>query len=118
MAVGECDTDLPCKEATFNSRHPFMQDESIFAPRLTISQAYAQLFEGKATPSGSLSTSLALVKVKTADDETESADQDSNSDFTPFDLFILIHCMALLSPFAVVSLTHLLQLSTCTSTPV
>jgi hypothetical protein len=93
MAPAEYDTDLPCKETIFSSRHPFMQDELIFAPRLTISQAFGQLFEGKArtSPAG-LSSSMALVNSNFAETPPQLGDKDSSCDLTPFDLFILIHC--------------------------
>ncbi|KIX06759.1 uncharacterized protein Z518_04735 [Rhinocladiella mackenziei CBS 650.93] len=102
LTLAELDTDLPCKEAIFSSRHPFMQDESIFAPRLTISQAFAMLFEGKAptaasNTSSSLSLSSALVRVgvDAAEDPshepTTTMAEDLNCDMTVFDLFILIH---------------------------
>ncbi len=93
MAPAEFDTDLPCKESIFSSRHPFMQDELIFAPRLTISQAFGQLFEGKArTSSAGLSSSMALVISNFAETPPQLGDKDNSCDLTPFDLFILIHC--------------------------
>lgn len=77
MTLAEFDTDLPCKEAIFSSRHPFMQDDSIFAPRLTISQAFALLFEAQ------------------SEEQEEDRQNPVSWGLTPFDLFILIHCKPL-----------------------
>ena len=94
MSPVEFDTDLPCKEAIFSSRHPFMQSDSIFAPRQPIAEAFSSLFEGKAkTSSAGLSSSMALVNSNFTETPTQTSDIDTNGDFTPFDLFILIHCM-------------------------
>ncbi|KIX93947.1 uncharacterized protein Z520_10284 [Fonsecaea multimorphosa CBS 102226] len=87
ITLGELDNDLPCKEAIFSSRHPFMQDDSIFAPRLTMSQAFALLFDGKAKASDSTTASQA--------DPSESGasleETEGGCNLTIFDLFILIH---------------------------
>jgi hypothetical protein len=82
ITLAELDNDLPCKEATFSSRHPFMQDESVFASRITISQAFALLFNGKAK------VDSAVVSVHSG----EVSEQAEDCDLTIFDLFILIHC--------------------------
>ncbi|KAH0842656.1 hypothetical protein AYO21_08995 [Fonsecaea monophora] len=89
ITLGELDNDLPCKEAIFSSRHPFMQDDSIFAPRLTMSQAFALLFDGKARTSDSAKESMLVA------DESENGttleETEGNCNLTIFDLFILIH---------------------------
>ncbi|EXJ53618.1 uncharacterized protein A1O5_13185 [Cladophialophora psammophila CBS 110553] len=87
ITLAELDNDLPCKEAIFSSRHPFMQDDSIFAPRLTMSQAFALLFDGKAKGADSTTASQAdLSEIGASSGETEGS-----CDLTIFDLFILIH---------------------------
>lgn len=37
--------DIPCKENTFASSHPFVDDELIFTPRETWHKSYSSLFE-------------------------------------------------------------------------
>ena len=37
--------DIPCKEKTFASNHPFVDDELIFTPRETWHKSYSSLFE-------------------------------------------------------------------------
>ncbi|KAI1613525.1 hypothetical protein EDD36DRAFT_199812 [Exophiala viscosa] len=103
MTLAEYDTDLPCKEAIFSSRHPFMQDDSIFAPRITISQAFAQLFQGKPKPL--LSSSMALVRSNSVASETVPS-MDASGDFTPFDLFILIHFLYTYIHSCIMTLSH------------
>lgn len=91
ITLAELDNDLPCKEAIFSSRHPFMQDESVFASRLTMSQAFALLFDGKSK----LSTSTAASVTSLQADELEAGPSDGADaayDLTIYDLFILIHC--------------------------
>ncbi|OAP55201.1 hypothetical protein AYL99_10901 [Fonsecaea erecta] len=87
ITLGELDNDLPCKEAIFSSRHPFMQDDSIFAPRLTMSQAFALLFDGKAKTSDSTTAS----QTDPSENGTSLEETDGSCDLTIFDLFILIH---------------------------
>lgn len=96
MTLAELDNDLPCKEAIFSSRHPFMQDDSIFAPRLTISQAWALLFEPKARSAES-SASGQLARLESGESGAPPEDGENNYDLTVFDLFILIH-RKILSP--------------------
>ncbi|KAK5189541.1 hypothetical protein LTR92_010443 [Exophiala xenobiotica] len=117
MAPAEYDTDLPCKESIFSSRHPFMQDELIFSPRLTISQAFGQLFEGKArtSPAG-LSSSMALVNSNFAEPHPQLGDKDSSCDLTPFDLFILIHFLYTYIHSCIMTISHDLP-STVSSRP-
>jgi len=117
MAPAEFDTDLPCKESIFSSRHPFMQDELIFAPRLTISQAFGQLFEGKArTSSAGLSSSMALVNSNFAETPPQLGDKDNSCDLTPFDLFILIHFLYTYIHSCIMTISHDLP-STVSSRP-
>jgi hypothetical protein len=93
LILVELDSDLPCKESIFNSDHPFMEDGNIFAPRLTISKAFALLFQGNAKRSLSI--------VKKSSEEPDAEDDSSSTtlgDLTKFDLFILIHCECPRSP--------------------
>ena len=92
ITLAELDNDLPCKEAIFSSQHPFMQDESVFASRLTMSQAFALLFDGKSNLLDSRAASVHSSQPDEAGALTEEADTDC--DLTIFDLFILIHCKA------------------------
>ena len=89
ITIAELDNDLPCKEAIFSSQHPFMQDESIFASRLTISKAFALLFDGKSKPPSSSAASVQSAQADESRAPSEAADSDH--DLTMFDLFILIH---------------------------
>ncbi|OAL34557.1 hypothetical protein AYO20_06187 [Fonsecaea nubica] len=89
ITLGELDNDLPCKEAIFSSRHPFMQDDSIFAPRLTMSQAFALLFDGKARTSDSAKESM--LDAGESENGTTLEETEGNCNLTIFDLFILIH---------------------------
>ncbi|KAL2439208.1 hypothetical protein ABEF95_004726 [Exophiala dermatitidis] len=101
LALAELEVDLPCKEAIFASQHPFMQDESIFAPRLTISQAFALLFDKSSTPP--LSTASSLTSTSVIDPKLSSAAPAASQtltnlfdcDLTVFNLFILIHYLYL-----------------------
>lgn len=87
LILVELGSDLPCKESIFSSDHPFMEDGNIFAPRLTISKAFALLFQGN------IKRSLSIVKKSSEEPESEeSAPPASLGDLTKFDLFILIHC--------------------------
>jgi hypothetical protein len=90
ITLAELDNDLPCKEAIFSSRHPFMQDESVFAPRLTTSQAFALLFDGKSKLANSATASVHSLQENGSEADPQS--EDANCDLTIFDLFILIHC--------------------------
>lgn len=94
LALAELEVDLPCKEAIFASQHPFMQDESIFAPRLTISQAFALLFDKLSPPPLSTApTSVVDPKLSSAAAATsQSLNNLFDCDLTVFNLFILIHC--------------------------
>lgn len=94
LVLAELEVDLPCKEAIFASQHPFMQDESIFAPRLTISQAFALLFDKSSPPSLSTAqTSVIDPKLSTAATSTsQNLTNLFDCDLTVFNLFILIHC--------------------------
>lgn len=93
LILVELDSDLPCKESIFNSDHPFMEDGNIFAPRLTISKAFALLFQGNAK------RSLSIVKKSSEEPDAEDDPSSTNlGDLTKFDLFILIHCECSLSP--------------------
>ncbi|EXJ65583.1 hypothetical protein A1O7_01924 [Cladophialophora yegresii CBS 114405] len=94
ITLAELDNDLPCKEAIFSSRHPFMQDESIFAPRLTMSQSFALLFDGKAKLPNSTAPSVLSSQGDASEAEAPVVGADTNCDLTIFDLFILIHCEA------------------------
>jgi hypothetical protein len=98
ITLAELDNDLPCKEAIFSSRHPFMQDESIFAPRLTMSQSFALLFDGKAKFPNSTAPSVLSSQADASEVEAPLEGADTNCDLTIFDLFILIHCEAILVP--------------------
>ncbi|KIW71771.1 hypothetical protein PV04_00008 [Phialophora macrospora] len=91
ITLAELDNDLPCKEAIFSSRHPFMQDESIFAPRLTMSQSFALLFDGKAKLPKSIAPSVLSSQADASEVEAPLEEPDLNCDLTIFDLFILIH---------------------------
>ncbi|KAK6380286.1 hypothetical protein LTS17_005475 [Exophiala oligosperma] len=107
MSPVEFDTDLPCKEAIFSSRHPFMQSDSIFAPRQTIAEAFSSLFEGKAkTSSAGLSSSMALVNSNFAENPSQPLETDANGEYTPFDLFILIHLLYTHIHSCIVTLSH------------
>jgi len=91
LTLAELDCDLPCKADIFSSRHPFMQDESVFAPRLTISRAFALLFEGKVKKAeAEASTSVASIRPNATDVAAQPVDLFSDGDLTVFDLFILI----------------------------
>ncbi|OCT46104.1 putative C2H2 finger domain protein (Zms1) [Cladophialophora carrionii] len=94
ITLAELDNDLPCKEAIFSSRHPFMQDESIFAPRLTMSQCFALLFDGKAKLPNSTAPSVLSSQADASEAEALLEGADTNCELTIFDLFILIHCKA------------------------
>ena len=59
--------DIPCREATFSSLHPFVDDSTIFAPRRTLHEVYALLFQNP---------DLGLLA----------------SELTIFHAFLLIHC--------------------------
>ncbi|KAJ4547882.1 hypothetical protein HRR80_008375 [Exophiala dermatitidis] len=97
LALAELEVDLPCKEAIFASQHPFMQDESIFAPRLTISQAFALLFDKLSPPPLSTApTSVVDPKLSSAAAATsQSLNNLFDCDLTVFNLFILIHYLYL-----------------------
>jgi hypothetical protein len=92
ITLAELDNHLPCKEAIFSSRHPFMQDESIFAPRLTTSQAFALLFDGKVKLLSSAAASAHSSQADLSEQGPPSEDSEIGSSLTIFDLFILIHC--------------------------
>ena len=95
ITLAELDNDLPCKEAIFSSRHPFMQDEAVFAPRYTTSQAFALLFDGKVRVGGpgSVAGSVASEQADgSAEEMAADAEGGGGGDLTMFDLFILIHC--------------------------
>ncbi|KAK5045362.1 hypothetical protein LTR84_009225 [Exophiala bonariae] len=86
LILVELGSDLPCKESIFSSEHPFMEDGNIFAPRLTISKAFALLFQGK------VKRSLSIVKKSSEEPESEESPPSASlGDLTKFDLFILIH---------------------------
>ncbi|ETI26659.1 hypothetical protein G647_10319 [Cladophialophora carrionii CBS 160.54] len=91
ITLAELDNDLPCKEAIFSSRHPFMQDESIFAPRLTMPQCFALLFDGKAKLPNSTAPSVLSSQADASEAEAPLEGADTSCDLTIFDLFILIH---------------------------
>jgi len=91
MTLAELENDLPCKETIFSSRHPFMQDDSIFAPRITVSEAFSLLFQRKSKLAVS-STSTASDQSGNQEDLVDSEDASTKCDLTVFDLFILIHC--------------------------
>lgn len=93
LLLAELQNDLPCKEAIFSSRHPFMQDESIFATRLSICQAFSLLFEGKGKANESAESENSS-QADSAGSMMLPDDPDSKCDLTVFDLFILIHCKA------------------------
>ena len=77
ITLAELGNDLPCKEAIFSSRHPFMQDDSVF--------------DGKAE----LPSSTAASAHSSQADANEAAKAaNTGIDLTIFDLFILIHCMS------------------------
>src|ERR1700743_3135244 len=86
ITLAELDNDLPCKEAIFSSRHPFMQDESIFASRLTMSQAFALLFDGKSKPADSSAVSVHSSQGEAPDLGAPQEEGDANCDLTIFDL--------------------------------
>ena len=87
LILVELDCDLPCKESIFSSDPPFMEDGNIFSPRLTISKAFALLFQGSAK------RSLSIVKKSSEEPDGEDATPTTSlGDLTKFDLFILIHC--------------------------
>src|SRR3954466_15597961 len=87
LILVELGSDLPCKESIFSSDHPFMEDGNIFAPRLTISKAFALLFQGN------VKRSLSIVKKSSEEPESEDGPSSTSlGDLTKFDLFILIHC--------------------------
>lgn len=92
ITLAELDNDLPCKEAIFSSRHPFMQDESVFAQRLTISQAFALLFDGKSKLTSSTAASEHSSQADPSETGAPPEESNASSDLTIFDLFILIHC--------------------------
>ena len=92
ITLAELDNHLPCKEAIFSSRHPFMQDESVFAPRLTTSQAFALLFDGKAKLPNSTAASVHSSQADASEAAALLEDAENGCDLTIFDLFILIHC--------------------------
>lgn len=92
LTLAELDTDLPCKEDIFCSPHPFMQDDSIFTTRLTISQAFALLFD-KLKPSPANSAALDPKLCNPAEPPAVSPPNLAcNCELNVFDLFVLIHC--------------------------
>lgn len=89
MMVAELECDLPCKETTFNSEHPFMEDDNIFAPRLTISRAFSSLFQLRVKRRTS---SIAVIPKEETTPTDEYINVGEVIEFTRFDLFIMIHC--------------------------
>ncbi|KAF4185574.1 hypothetical protein CNMCM7927_006518 [Aspergillus lentulus] len=72
----EMEWDFPCKEAVFDSQHPFVEPNFRFARDIPISKAFDNLFENPASEDGS------QVHVP-----------DHIADMTVLDMFILIHLL-------------------------
>ena len=90
MILAELENDLPCKESTFSSEHPFIDDGNIFAPKLTVSRAFALLFQVHNKKLG-----LSVKSSSQNHNKDQSSELTDMADLTKFDLFILIHCKPL-----------------------